>query len=83
MKARKSLVEMAAGEGGVLAEVQGGQGLARRLEAMGLRPGVPLTKMSGPYLRGPVAVRAGNAEVAIGFGMAGRVIVEVEAGGRV
>lgn len=45
---------------------------------MGIRPGVRLAKTSGPYLRGPVTVRVGNAQLALGFGMAGKVVVETE-----
>lgn len=58
--------------------MQGGFGLTRRLDAIGIRPGSRLIKTSGPYLRGPVTVRIGNAQVALGFGMAGKVVVEVE-----
>ena len=69
---------MGMGQEGVVVEIQGGLGLTRRLEAMGIRPGVNLAKTSGPYLRGPVTVRLGNAQVALGFGMASRAIVQIE-----
>ena len=78
MKASKSLVDLGVGQEGVVAEVHGGFGLKRRLDAIGIRPGVRLAKTSGPYLRGPVTVRVGNAQLALGFGMAGKVIVETE-----
>jgi ferrous iron transport protein A len=78
VKASKSLVEMGMGQEGAVVEVQGGLGLTRRLDAMGIRPGVRLAKTSGPYLRGPVTVRVGNAQLALGFGMAGKVVVETE-----
>jgi ferrous iron transport protein B len=78
VKVRVSLVEMAAGQDGSVAEVRGGHDLVRRLEAMGIRPGAELAKVSGPYMRGPVTVKVGNSQVAIGFGMAGKVMVEVE-----
>jgi ferrous iron transport protein A len=69
---------MAGGEEGVVAGVEGGRGLAQKLHAIGIRPGVRLIKTSGQFLRGPVTVRLGNLEVAIGFGMASRVIMEAE-----
>ena len=50
----------------------------RRLEALGIRPGMKVTKISSMLFRGPVTLRMGNAQVAIGFGMANRIIVEVE-----
>jgi len=79
VKVRVSLVEMAAGQDGSVAEVRGGHELVRRLEAMGMRPGAGLVKTGGPYMRGPVTVRIGNAQVAVGYGMARKVIVEVQA----
>jgi len=71
----KSLVEMDTGESGLVTDVRGGGGFRRRLDAMGIRLGVRLTKTSGHYLRGPVTVRTGNSEIALGFGMAGRVLL--------
>ena len=37
-----------------------------------------VTKISSMLFRGPVTLRVGNAQVAIGFGMANRIIVEVD-----
>ena len=71
----RSLVEMDTGQSGVVREVRGGGGLRRRLDAMGIRLGVQLTKTSGSYLRGPVTVRTGNSQLALGFGMASKVIL--------
>ena len=79
MKSRISLVDMAPGQEGSVVEVHGGRGLVRRLDPMGIRPGAGLVKTSGPHMRGPVTVRIGNAQVAVGYGMASKIIVEVEA----
>jgi len=81
MKVSRSLVEMGMKQEGVVTEIQGGFALARRLDAMGIRPGVKVEKMSGPYLQGPVTVRVGNARMALGFGMASKVLLETEEGG--
>jgi len=51
----------------------------RRLEALGIRPGKKVTKISSMLFRGPVTLRVDNAQVAVGFGMADRVVVEVGA----
>lgn len=69
---------MGMGRTGVVMEVQGGPGFVRRLDAMGIRPGVSVVKTSAQYMRGPVTVRAGNSHVALGFGMAARIIVETD-----
>ena len=78
MKALVNLAEMERGQEGTVVEVRGGHGFVRRLDPMGVRPGTRLVKASGPYMRGPVTVRVGNAQIALGFGMARKVIVEVE-----
>lgn len=78
MKSRVSLTGMRHKQEGVVVEIQGGFGLVRRLDAMGIRPGTKLVMTSRHYLRGPVTVRMGNAQVALGFGMASKIIVEVE-----
>ncbi len=71
------LVKMKEGQKGIVIEIAGGHGLLMRLDAMGIRPGVKLEKVSSQFMRGPVIVKAGNTRVAIGFGMARKVIVEV------
>ena len=71
-----TLVHMKNGQRGVVVEIKGGHGIARRLSALGIRPGRKITKVSAMFMRGPVTIQVDNAEVAIGFGMARRVIVE-------
>ncbi|MBE0434019.1 ferrous iron transport protein A [candidate division WOR-3 bacterium] len=71
------LTDIESGQTGKVAEVQGGHGMRTRLNAMGVRPGVQITKVSGQFMRGPIIVRIGSTRIAIGFGMARRIIVEV------
>lgn len=73
---RVSLADLAEGAAGVVVEVLRGRTGAARLEAMGIRLGVRITKVSGFHLRGPVTVRVGRALVAVGHGLASGVIVE-------
>jgi ferrous iron transport protein A len=73
-----SLVQMMVGAEGTVRQLAGGLAFTRRIEAMGIRPGVRLVKTSGSYLGGPVTVRAGNVQLALGYGMASKVMVEVE-----
>jgi len=63
-------------QGGVVVEIQGGHGLVNRLNALGIRPGKRITKVSSMFMRGPVTIQVDRAQVAIGFGMAKRIIVE-------
>ena len=74
---QKKLTEMQEGEAGQVVAVHGGHGFRRRLEALGIRPGTKIVKKSSQIMRGPVIVKAGGTQIAIGFGMAGRIIVEI------
>ncbi len=72
------LSQMEAGQSGTVVQVQGGRDLINRLSAMGMRPGQRVTKVSSMFMRGPVTIQVGNAQLAIGFGMANRIIVELD-----
>lgn len=73
-----TLTQMRTGQTGTVVEVLGGHGLIRRLDALGIRPGKKVTKMSSALFHGPVTLRVDNAQVAVGFGMAKEIIVEVD-----
>ena len=72
------LTQLDEGESGVVVDIQGGYGLTRRLESVGIRVGKKVTKVSSQFMRGPVTIRIDNFQVAIGFGMARKVLVEKE-----
>jgi ferrous iron transport protein A len=70
------LTEMKAGQKGKVNEINGGRGMMIKLEALGIRPGVVITKVSAQIMHGPVIVETGGTRVAIGFGMARRIILK-------
>ena len=72
------LTQLEEGKSGVVVEIQGGYGLVRRLESLGIRVGKKITKVSSQFMRGPITVRIDNYQVALGFGMARKVIIRVE-----
>jgi len=74
---RVSLVAMRAGQKGKIVEINGGYGLARKLDALGIRVGKDITKVSAQLMRGPVLLQHNNTQAAVGFGMASKVLVEV------
>jgi len=74
---RVSLVQMRSGQKGKIVEINGGCGLASKLEALGIRTGKEITKVSGQLMRGPVLLQHNHTQAALGFGMASRVFVEV------
>lgn len=77
-KAQVTLAQMEAGQDGVVVQILGGYGLVRRLEALGIRPGKKVTKISSMLLRGPVTFRVDSTQIAVGFGMANKILIEVE-----
>ena len=73
-----TLAGMRIGQSGVVVQIQGGHGLVNRLNSLGIRPGKRITKISSMIMRGPVTIEVDRARVAIGFGMARRIIVELD-----
>lgn len=72
------LTQLKAGEEATVIRVEGGYGAMRRIHSMGIREGKKVTKMSSHFWGGPQIVRVGHSRVAMGFGMARKVIVEIE-----
>jgi len=73
-----ALSRMQAGQSGIVIQIQGGYGLVNRLNALGIRPGKRITKVSSMFMRGPVTIQVDRTQVAIGFGMASRIIVDLD-----
>ncbi len=71
-----NLTQMKSGEEGIIVAIQGGYGLRRRIESLGIRVGAKIRKISSQFMRGPTTVQVGNTQVALGFGMAQKIIIE-------
>ena len=72
------LTQMQPGEAGIVKEIQGGQGFIRKLQSMGVRPDKKITKVSSHFWRGPQTVEVDDMQIAVGFGMAKKILVEVK-----
>ena len=70
-----TLARLQSGQRGRVAEIQGGHVLINRLNAMGIRPGMRITKVSSMFMRGPVTVQVGQTQLAIGYGMARKIMI--------
>jgi len=57
-----------------LIDIQGGRGLRSKLYSMGLIPGIKLTLMGNSG--GPIMIAINDTRLALGFGMATKIIVE-------
>lgn len=83
MKKEKELIcltHISPGKSGIVAEIHGGQGAVRRLEALGLRIGSKITKISAQFMHGPITVKVGQTSLALGHGLAHKVMVDLSAG---
>ena len=65
-------------EEGIIKEVLGGDEVVSRLNSLGVRPGKKVTKMSAHFWRGPITIMIDKMKIAIGHGMAQKIMVEVE-----
>ena len=72
------LAQMQSGESGRVAEIRGGYGWVNRLNALGIRPGKRITKISSMLMRGPITVQTDRIQVAVGFGIARKVMIRLE-----
>ncbi|MGB2630022.1 MAG: FeoA family protein [Candidatus Omnitrophota bacterium] len=61
----------------VVKDITGGYNAVQRLGAMGIRPGKKITMISAHFWRGPVTILIDKAKIAIGHGMAQKIMVEV------
>ena len=73
-----TLAEMKTGQTGTMVGVLGGHGLVQRLDALGVRPGKRVTKINSTLFHGPITLKVDSTQVAVGFGMARKIIVEVD-----
>jgi ferrous iron transport protein A len=72
-----TLTKMRSGHSGAVAEIRGGFGLIARLNSLGIMPGKRITKISAMMGQGPVTIEVDRVQVAIGFGMASRIMVKL------
>lgn len=75
---RASLIQLKPNHKGKVSEILGGTNLQNRLMNMGVYAGKEITKLSHIGLRGPVVIRAGRSILALGHGVAAKIIIETE-----
>ena len=73
-----TLRQMQSGQSGKVAQVQGGHGLVSRLNALGIRPNKRITKVSSMLMRGPVTIQLDSTQIAIGFVVTNKIIIELD-----
>jgi ferrous iron transport protein A len=72
-----SLDRMRSGQSGLVLGIDGGHGMVMRLSTLGIIPGKKITKISSQLMRGPVMIEIDRTRVALGYGMAKRLLVQL------
>ncbi len=78
----KILKDLKSGESGKISKIDGGHGMVNRLAALDIRLGSAIKKLSAGVMGGPVTIEVNRTQIAIGFGMAKRIFVEIEDSGK-
>ena len=78
----KPLAELKPGETAEIISLNGGESFQARLRAMGLAEGRTVRKLSRIRWGGPIVVIVNRAQVAVGRGMARKIVVRVKDKGR-
>ncbi|MGD2175474.1 MAG: FeoA family protein [Candidatus Brocadiaceae bacterium] len=71
-----NLEKLPAAQEAIVVGFRGGRGMSRKVDAMGLRPGKTVRKVSSQFMAGPVIVVIDGRQVAMGRGIARRIDVE-------
>ncbi len=72
-----TLIDMEPDWDGVIVEIHGGHIMISRLSTLGLMVGAKIKKVSQHIMSGPVVVEIGRTQIAIGIGIAKKVLVFV------
>ncbi len=73
---KRDLTQIKKGESVNVVEINGGQKFRDKVDAMGLRVGSRIIKISAQILSGPITIRIGNTQLAIGHGMAKQILAD-------
>ena len=73
----KTLDHLENGQTAVIHEIQGGQGVRRRLNHLGLHAKERIQILRNGYFGGPVLIKINGVEIGISRGMAEKIEVEV------
>lgn len=71
-----NVTQLKNGESAKVIALQGGHHAIAKLEAMEIVPGTIIVKKSASLMKGPVVIKKGNMQLAIGYGLAQKIIVE-------
>ncbi len=77
-KTEITLGMMRTGDSGTVVHMTGGHNMINRLDALGIRQGKRITKLSSMFMRGPVTIKFDEVQVAIGYRMASKIVIKLD-----
>lgn len=73
---QKTIHDLKNGEPAKIKEIIGGKQFVSKAESLGIREGVQITKVSSQMMHGPITVKVGQTQIALGHRMAKKIIIE-------
>ncbi len=73
---KQKLTEIKNNTEGIISSIDGGRGVQNKLESLGIRPGIKVKKLSSQLFRGPVIIVINGRQVALGYGLASKILIE-------
>lgn len=70
------LTEVKCGDTVTVVQIIGGNGVASRLQALGIQCGRQITKVSNTFNHGPIVIRNGQTQAALGRGICTKILCE-------
>jgi len=77
-KTETTLGMMRTGDSGVVSHMTGGRNMINRLDALGIRQGKRIIKLSSMFMKGPVTIKFDEVQVAIGYRMANKIVIKLD-----
>ncbi|RLC57054.1 MAG: ferrous iron transport protein A [Candidatus Cloacimonadota bacterium] len=73
---QKTIHDLRNGESSEIKDILGGRQFINKAESLGIRKGVKITKVSSQMMHGPVTIKVGQTQIALGHRMANKIIVK-------
>ena len=74
----KKITELRSKEFAKVISIEGGQNFKEKLNTLGIRKNIKIKKVSGSFLGGPIVIKINLMEIAIGWRMADKVLVQTD-----
>ncbi len=72
----KTIHSLKDGEAAKIKDIIGGRHFISKAESLGIRRGAEITKVSSQMMHGPVTIKVGQTQIALGHRMAEKIIIE-------